>query len=270
MKEENQTIHSIQLHFKGHEGKHYSYQMASEFQGALMQAIDSEYADKLHESGAHPYSQYLQVDGLNIIWTVNTLTKEAYDNVACPILDPRFRQVELETHQDILTVERKCSIGTNYDDLVKQYYLGAGDPIIHIRFLTPTSFKSNQQYCIFPTTRLIFQSLMMKFDASSDTSTIYSEDLVDQFDRFASIVGYRLKSTLFYLAGARIPSFTGDITIRVRGSRQLANIARMLAAFGAYSGVGIKTGMGMGAMMMVEESTKESTKQSTKRSETIA
>ena len=266
MSDEKFSIHSIQLHFKGQEGRRYSYQMASEFQGALMQAISPTYADKLHESGTHPYSQYLQVNGSDITWTVNTLTQEAYDNIACQVLDPQFQKVELRTQQESLYVDQRCTKGTDYDTLVKQYYLGSGDPVIHIRFLTPTSFKSNQQYCIFPTTRLIFQCLMLKYDACSDTSTIYSEDLVDQFERYTAIVGYRLRSTMFCLAEARIPSFTGDITIRVRGSRQLANVARMLAAFGTYSGVGIKTGMGMGAMSMPE--TKAD--QSVRRGDSIA
>ena len=253
MTENAQTIYTIRISCKGHEGIRYSYNMASEFQGALMKSISSTYAERMHESGAHPYSQYLQVNGTDICWIVNTLTEEAYQEIARPLLDQSFQKVELYSHKDQLTIiNKEVTAEDSYNHLVEQYYFGDSDPLIRLRFLTPASFKSENQYCIFPTTRLIFQSLMLKYDAFSDSSTIYSEDLLDQFQRYASITGYRLKSTAFYLSGARIPSFIGEVFLKVHGSRQLSNIARMLLKYGEYSGVGIKTGMGMGAVCVLD------------------
>ncbi|MGI6057206.1 MAG: CRISPR-associated endoribonuclease Cas6 [Bilifractor sp.] len=217
-----------------------------------MKSISPAYAERLHESGPHPYSQYVQVNGTDVCWVVNTLTEEAYHEIVVPLLDQSFQKVELYSHKDQLNIKNKEVTAENsYNHLVEQYYFGDGNPVIRLRFLTPTSFKSENQYCIFPTTKLIFQSLMLKYDAFSDSSTIYSEDLLDQFQRYALISGYRLRSTTFYLAGARIPSFIGDVTLRIHGTRQLANIARMLVGFGEFSGIGIKTGMGMGAVKVL-------------------
>ena len=43
------------------------------------------------------------------------------------------------------------------------------------------------------------------------------------------------------------------MTIRVSGTKTMANYAHLLLRFGEYSGVGIKTGMGMGAVKRVEK-----------------
>ena len=61
-----------------------------------------------------------------------------------------------------------------------------------------------------------------------------------------------MRSTQYRIERVRIPSFIGEISIRIDGSQQLANVATMLAKFGEYSGVGIKTGMGMGAMKVID------------------
>lgn len=40
----------------------------------------------------------------------------------------------------------------------------------------------------------------------------------------------------------------GKITIKIRGTQTMTNFANMLFKFGNYSGVGIKTSIGMGAI----------------------
>ena len=46
----------------------------------------------------------------------------------------------------------------------------------------------------------------------------------------------------------KIGGFIGEITIHILGGETLARYVRMLCRFGEISGIGIKTGMGMGAM----------------------
>ena len=54
------------------------------------------------------------------------------------------------------------------------------------------------------------------------------------------------------MEGVKIPGFKGDITIRIGGPQQMSNMAWMLAKFGEYAGVGIKTGIGMGAIKVLD------------------
>ena len=93
---------------------------------------------------------------------------------------------------------------------------------------------------------------MKKYDQASTENSIFSEELLDHYSKYASIVRYRLQSATFFLEGVKVPGFKGDITIKINGPQQMINMAWMLAKFGEYSGVGIKTGIGMGAMRITD------------------
>ena len=83
-------------------------------------------------------------------------------------------------------------------------------------------------------------------------SSIFSEELVEEFEQYTEITDYKLRSVRFSMEGVKIPSFVGECTIRIRGPQQMVNVAHMLAHFGEFSGVGIKTGLGMGALSVRE------------------
>ena len=56
----------------------------------------------------------------------------------------------------------------------------------------------------------------------------------------------------FHLEGVKIASFMGSITIKIGGPQSLVNLVHLLMYFGEYSGVGIKTAIGMGKISVVE------------------
>ena len=62
---------------------------------------------------------------------------------------------------------------------------------------------------------------------------------------------------MFHLEGIKIPSFVGNITLKINGTRQFVNLINMLCEFGVYSGVGIKTAIGMGSIGVSQKSGKE-------------
>lgn len=55
------------------------------------------------------------------------------------------------------------------------------------------------------------------------------------------------------MEGIKIPSFIGEIGIRINGTDTMARYVKLLARFGEYSGVGIKTAMGMGAFRIKQK-----------------
>lgn len=244
---------SLTIRLKGEEGYHHGSYMASLLQGVIMEKIDPVYAEEMHRTGAHPYSQYLLVKDDALFWTVNALSEEAEKQIIMPLLEDDEKSIFLNHRNESLSVESKTLEKVSFEELVQKYYLGNCSRNLTLRFLTPTGFKQGGKYCIFPTPRLIFQSLMLRQDAAAQDSTIYSEEMVEEFEQYAEITDYRLRSVRYSLEGVRIPSFVGDCTIRIRGPQQLANVAHMLAQYGKYSGVGIKTGLGMGAMTVAEE-----------------
>ena len=239
---------SLVIRMRGEDDKHHGPYLASLLQGVLMENIDGAFAGYLHKTGIHPYSQYVEVNGEDILWNIHTLTEDAEEAMIGPMQDDSLTEVELKHRSEILFIKEKTVSRWSYEDLVEGYYLGECNRNIQLRIITPMSFKTNGRYCIIPSTRLIFQSLMMRFDACSPDSQIFTEELLQEFESLTEIADFRLKSVRYSLERVRIPAFLGDLRIYVNGPQQMANAAWMLAKFGEYSGAGIKTGMGMGAL----------------------
>ena len=239
---------SLVIKMKGEDDKHHGPYLASLLQGVLMENIDGAYAGCLHKTGIHPYSQYVEVAGGDILWHIHTLTGEAEEAMIGPMRDDSLTEVELKHRSEMLRIIEKTVTRWSYEDLIEGYYLGECSRNIPLRIITPMSFKTNGRYCIIPSSRLLFQSLMMRFDACSPDSRIFTEELLQEFESLTEISDYHLRSVRYSLESVRIPAFLGDMRIHVNGPQQMANAAWMLARFGEYSGAGIKTGIGMGAL----------------------
>lgn len=227
-----------------------SYQ-SSNMQGVLMERLESVYADQLHEQGLKPYSQYI-TGGAQKEWVVKTFTQDAYQKIISPLLDGKFTEFVIEKKDIHVKVRTKELKTISKQELLDEFYSDDYSRYIHLEFLSPTAFKSNGNYVIMPDMRYIYQSLMNKYSAASENMDMYDEETLEQLVNNSYIVQYKLKSTFFPLEGVRIPSFKGEIRIKVSGTATMAKYARLLARFGEYSGVGIKTAIGMGGLQMKE------------------
>lgn len=58
-----------------------SYQMSSMFHGALMELLPADYADYLHISQLHPYTQHLEIRAGQWFWVVSCLNEEAIEKI---------------------------------------------------------------------------------------------------------------------------------------------------------------------------------------------
>ena len=136
--------------------------LGSIFQGALIEHMDKEWAEKMHGNGVRPYAQYLYRKEEKILWRIATLNDESFEHIVCPVLDKN----------KLLLKQKNCEIGleklnvvqeTSFSSLEEKFWAGT-DRIHHIdvNFLTTTSFKKNGTYCIFPETILLFTTLLRK------------------------------------------------------------------------------------------------------------
>ena len=85
----------------------------------------------------------------------------------------------------------------------------------------------------------------------SEAFDMFDEETLEALVEQSEIVRYRLQTVPFPLEKVQITGFTGSICIHIRGPETMARYLRMLFKFGEFAGVGIKTGMGMGAMKYV-------------------
>ena len=143
------------------------------------------------------------------------------------------------------------------NELIKEFYEVPANRYLNLTFQTPTAFKSNGKYVFYPDIRMIYQSLMMKYTASSEEMSMIDEDTLEQLTQNSEIIRYHLRSISFPLEGVNIPGFVGSIRLKIKGTDTMARYARMLIKYGEYSGVGIKTAMGMGAIRLTERGEKK-------------
>ena len=229
-----------------------SYQMSSLFHGFLLEQVDYEYGMYLHQSNLKPFSQYLLLHKDEAFWVINAFNQEAYEQIIVPMLQDELQEIYLK-HRDInLPIIEKTYEMLDVDALMEQTVCSTCSRYLNIRFATPTAFKSDGEYVFYPTVRHIFNSLIQKFDAMNEQLEIYTPELLNDIEGNLKISRYNLRSTYFSLEGVKIPAFVGEITVKVRGPQPLVNIVHLLAQFGEYAGVGIKTAMGMGRIEIVE------------------
>lgn len=241
----------LRLELKTDSDERIGYLQSSLFQGVLMDSINKEYAEMIHRDGLHPYSQLISNrDGL--VWVLRTINDEAYRNIIEPLLQPSFKSFELKHKNIPFEIVNKSVSTVTYDDLMKTFNSEEPDKYVKISFESPTAFKSNNSYVFMPDTRLIFGSLMRKYSAASMNTDMTDDETLDYIVDNTAISDFKIRSAKFPLEGARIPSFLGDITLRFRGTDTMARYSRLLLQFGAFSGVGIKCGIGMGAIKIVK------------------
>lgn len=242
----------LTIKLEGDLDKKHTESLGSLFQGVLMEMLPSDYAEALHQNGMHPYSQYVCTDQNVVIWNVQALDDDAEKKLSTIYNDLPDR-IYLKHRKESFSITEASEESLSYAELVQEYFFKDAERNIRMNFLTPTSFKSDGRYCIFPTVRLIFQNLMMKYDACCAENKVFSEDILEHFEKYAFIQQYRLRSVHYFMEGTKIPAFKGNITIRITGPQQMVNLANMLAEFGTYAGVGIKTAMGMGGMSLFKQ-----------------
>lgn len=240
----------IRMEYHLQQGLPLSYRNASLFQGMLMQRIDRGYGEILHRSERKPYSQYLQCHEGQSIWVLQTLTDEA----AAQLIDvPNLQQDDM-IHLEWLGLSAKITAvkreSLTHDDLLQQTFFAKCPRTIGLQFITPTAFKVQGRYQNYPTVQHIFSSLLQKYNAAHTQTEISDENLLEDLQRFISVIRYNLRSIGFPVEGVTIPAFLGTLVFRISGPQQLVNLVHLLLRFGTYAGVGIKTAMGMGAIRL--------------------
>jgi CRISPR-associated protein Cas6 len=228
-----------------------SYNKSSLFHGAIMELLPYEYGKQLHTSQLRPYSIHLEKE--NDIWSlaVATMNEEAYSIIIEQTLS-KLDKIYIKHDDEIIYIGEKIINTLPKKSITRAFYNGETTKVLEIRFITPTAFKSKGEYVFFPDLRLIYQSLMKKFDVSSDGGFLFDLDILDELCKGSKIISYNLRSIYFQVEGVKIPAFTGNIKIKITANQTISNFINMLFEYGKYSGVGIKSSLGMGAIKIIK------------------
>lgn len=216
--------------------------------GELMSRIDVGIAEELHMDGFTPIAQHIEFENGGADWIINTFD----DQIASSLenaLDV-ISELLLNDSGIVVKVSKAEMISeTDFEALIKAPMGDENRPAWKkLEFVSPTGFKSNGQYVLFPSSDLILKSLIAKWNAACSDYILDDEEMLKLLLSGVSISGYRLSSRDFRMKNQHIPAFVGSVTLRARLSEPLLKIYSMLLAFGGYSGVGIKTALGMGGI----------------------
>jgi CRISPR-associated endoribonuclease Cas6 len=226
--------------------KNINRNMGSIFAGYLMSIIDRDYVEYLHHLQLNPYTSYVYFDKKEnrYVWRINTLDKIAKEMIIDRVLVLNEREFLLENQNINVEVEKfvrypEADYSTLYLDEEKKN---------KIIFNTPTSFKSQGVYQIFPQVDLILNSVVRKINEFSEEIKIEEQSVIDSIISKTSITSYTLRSTKYHLEKVRISSFIGDLYIKNFSNEEYEKIFYFIMKVMNYTGVGIKTSLGMGGV----------------------
>ncbi len=242
----------LRLSCSGRKDKVHNYHLSSVTHGVLMEYMDRDYAEVLHESRMKPYSQSVLFGKQGaFVWEINMLGEEArfYITRAIQNMQGEFCFRKREERVEIKEIEEEY---LSLEDLENIYRSPKPHKMLKLYFQTPTSFKQKERYALFPTPRLLFQNLLNRYHLIFAEGKDFDPRLLEDFESYVQIEAYRLQTARFSLERSSVPAFMGELSIKIEASDELAAIANLLLAFGRYAGVGIKTALGMGSLELNE------------------
>lgn len=202
---------------------------------ALMEQMPSRVAELLHQEGFTPVSQYIGTDG---IWHLTVLGQRAV-SLLCPVLD-QLTVLPLRRKQSILSV-------TSYSRQVihdAASFLHAPAPRLrNLSLVTPMAFKVRGCYDSLPDPQRILMGLTRQWNAAFPNFPIQEEDIPNAA-RDLRVRKLQLRSTEYPLKGTVIPGTVGTLTLQPPQAGTIP--IHGLLSFAAFSGIGIKTALGMG------------------------
>ena len=231
--------------------KKIPYSWGSIFQGALMDMLDKAYVEYLHNQSLNPYSQYVFFDKEQntYIWQIATLTQDAKINIIDKIMEKLGHTVLLKHNNEHLTVASKQIIKSiSYKEFVDNIYLKEPTRIKNIKLLTPTTYKSNNDYQIFPSVKALYTSVYNKWNLFSNKISLADEEVFEHIITHSLIINYNLKSYKYDLEKVHLNSFIGNFSLLFKGPTELITISQLLLEYGKFAGLGAKTTMGMGGI----------------------
>lgn len=208
--------------------------------GAAMKAIPTEYAGKMHSMSYHPFSIFSIRHENGFIIRVSALTDEA-----SVIPDTLARLDELKIYGlkqplKIVDVNRAEPIHAEH----------AGNYISEngckLTFVTPAMIKTGGIPSAKPDICSYFYSVILKLNEYEAQELSY-EDFQAAINA-AQFGNYQLSSSSFNAGGHRFPGMTGYCELIFPGDKKKNQLLRKVIAYSTYSGIGGKTGQGMGGV----------------------
>ena len=216
----------------------------------LLSQIPEAQGELLHIQEDHPISQYLCCDrtGKTETWHIALLNDAAHD-VFAPVIES-ISAIDLNSGRILLESTSHEDPKSPRDFILSSKGMCSGRAFF--QFVSPTSFKQAGRYVIYPQERLIVRSLINRWNSFCPDYLMDDEDAMQMLENGILITDYSLRTVRYKLKNTLIPSFCGRISLNAKLPLALAELWNVLLAWAPYSGIGIKTALGMGGVQIAQ------------------
>jgi len=196
-----------------------------------------------------PISQFFRTEKTgDLCWTLGLLGENC-ERVMTPVLLELMQQPLYLKKENVWLITHGMNVKTIQD--VNELFAKAATNGSHKLILeTPCAFKSQGQYINLPTPHLLIQNLVRRWNGCITECPIEDDDGEGEasITRGIKFADFSLRAKPYKLKGYPIPGCVGTLTIEnhLRGFHK--ELVDALLLFAEYSGVGIKTSLGMGGI----------------------
>lgn len=244
-------IMSIQFVVRSDESIRLVQSLGSVLHGVIMECIDPSYAQELHSYSIRPYSQFIFFDHRTkqYIWRISAVTKDAVQNLVKVMYQVPDKLFLKQKQGYLYIVKREIVEATTYKVLMDRFFSSDIEYTgVQFTFTSPTSFKVDGQYTIYPEAFRLYRYWLKRWNTFSSGEKMESDDLSQAIEKSLLVRHYSLHLQRFGLEQVWIPGFKGDFTIQFKGRLIIRQVLSLLSYYGQFTGVGIKTALGMGGI----------------------
>lgn len=234
--------------------KKYNMKLGPIFQSWLYEYLSNDEVINLHDSTLNAFSVGVYQEKESLIFEVNTLNYQ-YSNLFEKILmDPGMLSIQFKNWEDIkFNIQEKRITTLTSHQLKNLFYDEKNISKFDIYVKTPAAFMQGGKYINLPNIEVMFRNILSRYNYVFEDSLKVDNDLLNEIMMNTYIGRYNLRSRYFPIHKVYIPSFNGNFRILVKGNHTIKNYIRMLLKFAEFSGIGIKTSMGMGKIIVKGE-----------------
>ena len=225
-------------------GQEWAYRLYA----SLLENASDSFGNYIHNTKVTPICQYITKYNNEILWNISIFGEWA-QNELCHILESKDSYF---LNRDNISLYVENINKDNIKDVEELFSRSYNSSHIHkLQICTSTAFKSQGQYRNIPTINWIIQSIIRQWNGSIVDCQIEDEDGegIEKIVNGLICNKFNIHNKSYYIKGVKIPGFVGEMIIENRLKDNFhIQLADALLYISGYTGLGIKTGLGMGGI----------------------
>ena len=230
------------------EAQNLNSNMGSIFHGYLMENINTEYADYFHSVSINPFTSCIYKDDKTgkFNWRITMLNEMSYNMLMSAFKEGIPKSIYLSNKEMEVNIKSFTLSKKNIEEIFSD-----DRNTTSVKFITPTSFKSNGVNHIYPNIKTLLQGIINKINTYFDDIELSDEKVINKLLENVYIRDYNLRTQFFYLEKIKIKGFVGKINIGLAVKDEaLEKLLSIIIKLSEYTGFGMKTSLGMGAVIL--------------------